>query len=245
MLKWFQQKGYPIVNVKIDDNQIIFEQEKFNYYSFDYSLYIDDDDNTDDNINNNSNNITWWIPISFTTSFELNFNEIFPKYWLPFKNQIVYQLPVMFNENDWYLLNLYRSGFYRVNYDIKNWKNLIKLLNTRLTTKMLPSPLRAQLIDDSLNLARANYIPYTLAFNLTNYLENEIDYIPWKSALYCFDYIRAMLDTSENKNYNFEVCILLLFIKSHLCTHVNKLCIFYICFRISFLITLFDRFKNK
>jgi hypothetical protein len=33
-------------------------------------------------------------------------------------------------------------------------------------------------MDDALNLARASLLPYDLAFNVTNYLKNEEEYLP-------------------------------------------------------------------
>jgi aminopeptidase N len=40
---------------------------------------------------------------------------------------------------------------------------------------------RAQLLDDALNLARAGLLNYSIALNLTTYLANETDFIPWIS----------------------------------------------------------------
>lgn len=52
---------------------------------------------------------------------------------------------------------------------------------------------RAQLIDDAFNLARADYLSYSILFNLTRYLRNESEYIPWKSAANGIKFLDAML----------------------------------------------------
>ena len=52
---------------------------------------------------------------------------------------------------------------------------------------------RAQLIDDALNLAQAGLLNYQTAMNVTRYLSNELEYLPWKSALRAFSYLDNML----------------------------------------------------
>lgn len=51
---------------------------------------------------------------------------------------------------------------------------------------------RAQLLDDSLNIARTNALPYAIPLALTQYLTEEQDYIPWKSALNGLSYLDLM-----------------------------------------------------
>lgn len=52
---------------------------------------------------------------------------------------------------------------------------------------------RAQLIDDSLNIARVNGIPYATALSLIGYLTEEVEYLPWKSAFNALEYVDLML----------------------------------------------------
>lgn len=85
------------------------------------------------------------------------------------------------------------TGFYRVNYDEQNWKLLTKhLMDPSRMHEIIPTN-RAQLLDDSLNLARAGLLNYSIAMNVTQYLYNELDYLPWKSALTAFSYLDDML----------------------------------------------------
>ena len=74
----------------------------------------------------------------------------------------------------------YFSGFYRVLYDEANYRSLIEFLKSG-DFKKIHSINRAQLIDDSLNLARAGLLGYPVALELTEYLTQETDYIPWAS----------------------------------------------------------------
>ena len=59
---------------------------------------------------------------------------------------------------------------------------------------MLPPVTRAQLLDDAMNLARAGFVDYDVALNLTQYLATrETDLIVWKAALRNFRYLDTML----------------------------------------------------
>lgn len=79
------------------------------------------------------------------------------------------------------------QGFYRVNYDQENWNRLIKQLNdSNIEIHVLN---RAQLIDDSFNLARAGILDYSTALDLSTYLVKEDDSIPWLTAIECLTYV--------------------------------------------------------
>lgn len=57
----------------------------------------------------------------------------------------------------------------------------------------IPTINRAQLIDDALNLARAELLDYTTALDITSYLVNETDYLPWKTTFNAMNYIDNVL----------------------------------------------------
>lgn len=74
-----------------------------------------------------------------------------------------------------------------MNYDKDNWNKLIQQLNVSHDTIHVLN--RAQLIDDSFNLARAGMLEYSTALNLSTYLTNENDTIPWYTAIDCLSYV--------------------------------------------------------
>ncbi|KAG7242610.1 hypothetical protein INR49_020323 [Caranx melampygus] len=96
---------------------------------------------------------------------------------------------------DWLLANTNVSGYFRVNYDLDNWNQLLSLLNTNHQTLSIIN--RAQIIDDAFNLARAKIISTSLALKTTKYLSKERDYIPWESALRNLNYYTLMFDRTE------------------------------------------------
>lgn len=72
------------------------------------------------------------------------------------------------------------SGFYRVNYDAKNWQLIGDQLRRNHT--MIHVINRAQILDDVFNLARAGVVDYPLALGFTRYLDREMDYVAWRPA---------------------------------------------------------------
>ena len=94
-------------------------------------------------------------------------------------------------------------GYYRVNYDEKNWKLIIKQLNEDHTKIHVIN--RAQIIDDALNLARVGLLNYELALGVTSYLNSETEYIPWAAALTGLRYIEEMLKRTSGYG-DFKVC---------------------------------------
>ena len=104
------------------------------------------------------------------------------------------------------LLPCLYSGYYRVAYDETNLGLIIQQLIGNHTA--IPSKNRAQLLDDALNVARANQLPYAKALDMTKYLKFERDYAPWTAAVNNLDFIDIMLyghadfnDWIVRKNY--------------------------------------------
>lgn len=103
-------------------------------------------------------------------------------------------------------VHFYRiSGYYRVNYDINNWELLANYLQDPQNYSKIASTNRAQIVDDALTLARAGKLDYRIALNLTQYLINENEYVPWRSALGAFNFIDSMMSSGPDY-YLLQVC---------------------------------------
>lgn len=60
------------------------------------------------------------------------------------------------------------------------------------------SPVSPQkIIDDVLSLARFSYLHYQNAFPVVFYLQNEIEYIPWKAAFKNLDFVLRRFKPNE------------------------------------------------
>lgn len=132
------------------------------------------------------------IPITVATESK-DFENTLPKLWMYLQKTItVGQL----QSKKWIILNVQSTGYYRVNYDPKNWRLIIQqLLENHEEIHYLN---RAQLIDDVFHLAQANKVGYRLAFDLTEYFTNETEYIPWRSLFNNFHFIDMMLRGESN-----------------------------------------------
>lgn len=62
----------------------------------------------------------------------------------------------------------------------------------------IAAPNRAQIVDDALTLARAGKLDYRIALNLTRYLVNEFEYVPWRSALGALNFIDSMMSSGPD-----------------------------------------------
>lgn len=177
---WTLQTGFPVITVSIDDNLITLEQERFVY------------SNTSKEIaDTNDRDPLWWVPISYTTSEQLNFNNTQPSKWIPRTKKYQFEDQKLINSN-WFIFNIQQTGYYRVNYGLNNWKSITSHLTNYQKFKTIGPTNRAQLIDDSMNLARGGLLPYEIALNLTTYLQHEDDYVPWKAAISTFSFIDEM-----------------------------------------------------
>lgn len=83
------------------------------------------------------------------------------------------------------------TDYYRVAYDEVNYELLAAQLvadHQRIKTNN-----RASLLDDTFILASVNLVPYKAALDLSRYLKDEIEYVPWNAVLAELNYIDTML----------------------------------------------------
>jgi aminopeptidase N len=92
-------------------------------------------------------------------------------------------------------------------YNEKNYKLLTNYLKSENHSNIHPLN-KAQLLDDSLNLARAGVLNYSTALDLTTYLERETDFIPWVSYFRALTFLNSRLTGTEDYD-NFKVTLTL------------------------------------
>lgn len=160
MDSWSLQGGYPLITVERDysANLIHVTQAPFLV----------------------TTNISplWTVPISFTKKTGANFQRTLADFWLSEKEQDVANDAVA---SDWVIFNLQQAGYYRVNYDTRNWEQLIDEL-TSGNHEIFPPTNRGQMIDDINVLANNGHVENRLRLSLMEYLSRETDMIPLQSA---------------------------------------------------------------
>jgi aminopeptidase N len=182
---WTLQEGYPVLMVtrNYNNNTLTLNQKRFLL-----------DPNSLNQLSNYINpfkplEFQWYIPYDYLINSNLS-----PFQWLP-PNKTDHIINIQ-SSNDWIIFNINEFGFYRVNYDKKNWNLLINGL--KQNSSQFPLVSRAQLIDDSFSLARAGDINVTIPLDLSTYLCRELNYIPFSSFSTNIQYPTIMFGQNEN-----------------------------------------------
>nr|XP_006811271.1 PREDICTED: glutamyl aminopeptidase-like [Saccoglossus kowalevskii] len=105
------------------------------------------------------------------------------------RSEAIFEWPS--DNSTWIKANVNQTGVYRVNYDEENWIALVKQL--REYHMALSAGDRAGLLNDAFNLAWAGYVNYSIALDLTRYLENEEDFVPWDTITDIFNDLSVLL----------------------------------------------------
>ncbi|KAH8382720.1 hypothetical protein KR009_004928 [Drosophila setifemur] len=187
MDSWTLQTGYPVINVTRDYSA---RTAKLNQQRYLLNTQIAQADR----------NGCWWVPLSYTTQGEQDFNNTAPKAWMECGKsgetlpKTIQDLP---GEDEWVIFNTQLSTLYKVNYDAKNWKLLIETL-TNGDFERIHVINRAQLIDDILYLAWTGEQEYEIALGLISYLHKEREFLPWKTALDNLQFVMLIARPTPN-----------------------------------------------
>lgn len=171
---WSNQKGFPLVTlIRNENGSITLSQGK-------YSAYV----------TNETDKSTWWIPYNLASAQNATFNQTLPSGWMAKGEQTKLIVSdgseIKWTNNDWVILNRKQTGYYRIQYDEKNYNLIIKELNDGDVNKIDPLN-RAQIIDDLHELVLRERISAKHLCNALNYLPKEKSYAPWQAANKIFD----------------------------------------------------------
>ncbi|XP_018360017.1 PREDICTED: aminopeptidase N-like [Trachymyrmex cornetzi] len=138
---------------------------------------------------------TWWVPITYTTRTELNFNDTVPRHWLtPDVQEIIISNIAQF---DWIILNLQQTGYYRVNYELTMWQKIAYYLNSD-NYKNIHVLNRAQILDDAFYLViEEKSLNLSTFWKLSHYLSRETDYVAWYPMIKAFEYLSIFIPFSK------------------------------------------------
>ncbi|XP_058125970.1 aminopeptidase N-like [Anopheles ziemanni] len=185
MDSWTLQTGYPVITVtrNYDDNSATVTQVRF------VSSELPADRNVTD--------YCWWIPLTYASAIRADFNDTVPKAWMNCEGiqgrkgnvKTVEDLP---DREHWVVFNVQMAALYKVKYDLANYRLIVAQLNGPKYDAIAILN-RAQLIDDAMDLAWTGQQQYGIAFAMMNYLRQEDEYIPWKSALTNLNAINRIL----------------------------------------------------
>uniref|UniRef100_A0A8C1ZI28 Aminopeptidase n=1 Tax=Cyprinus carpio TaxID=7962 RepID=A0A8C1ZI28_CYPCA len=181
MDRWTLQMGYPVVTISKNDsldNSVTISQEHFIY-------------DTDAKIQNPelfNKSFQWQIPLTLAVG---NSSHISTETIIWVSNKTETHRVGHVDGEMWLLGNINQTGYFRVNYDLHNWRLLIQQLMTNPTVQ-------AGLIDDVFNLARAGYLPQNVPLQMISYLSQETEFLPWHAASRALYQLDKLLDRTED-----------------------------------------------
>ncbi|CAH1647287.1 unnamed protein product [Spodoptera littoralis] len=184
MNSWTRQAGYPVLSVHrdYDSGRVQFEQRLFTAATDPYQKMLDQ---------------LWHIPISYCiVDSPVDTWTSKPKTWLKGRTTSV---NLAINDTQALYVNVDAIGYYRVNYDKKNWE----LLSIALKTGQIKSPItKSQLIDDAFNLAKVSQLNYSYALGLTTCVINgEDSKMVWDLLLNNMAFLRHNLRATSGYVY--------------------------------------------
>uniref|UniRef100_A0A452HFC5 Thyrotropin-releasing hormone-degrading ectoenzyme n=1 Tax=Gopherus agassizii TaxID=38772 RepID=A0A452HFC5_9SAUR len=188
MDQWTLQMGYPVITImrnETADNIVVISQEHF--------IYDIDAKTTDSDLRNNS--YLWQIPLTIAVG---NTSHISSEAIIWVSNKSEHHRIAALDETSWLLGNINQTGYFRVNYDVRNWRLLTDQLMRNHEVISISN--RAGLIDDAFNLARAGYLPQNIPLEIIRYLSEEKDFLPWHAASRALYPLDKLLDRTENYN---------------------------------------------
>jgi aminopeptidase N len=144
----------------------------------------------------------WIVPLTWTSQAQLDFDTLTPSAWLMTVDaQLEGGVPPA---DQWLLLNVQQTAYYRVNYDQDNWDMLFAFLEDPDTAELIHPLNRAQILDDSFALARFGHLSYATALASTNYLRHETTLGPWMAALAGLEFVRDRMYQSRDTEIIFD-----------------------------------------
>ncbi|XP_008550321.1 glutamyl aminopeptidase [Microplitis demolitor] len=160
---WTRQMGFPVVNVEKTGLNLTLTQKRF----------LLDPEATYDPLESDYH-YKWTIPITYITDKNSTptlvwFDKDSPKLNIKLTEPV-----------EWIKFNHKQIGYYRINYDKQSWENLHDVL--RWHHKRFSVSDRTNLIEDAFSLAQASELDYSVALNMTSYLAQERNAVPWDVA---------------------------------------------------------------
>ncbi|KAL5020034.1 hypothetical protein ScPMuIL_002926 [Solemya velum] len=178
---WVLQMNYPVVSIERTSDGMFASQTRF----------LLDHTATDPGVYTSPFGYKWDIPLTYTYEDEKHLDATKIHWMYRITDS---QLPRP-GEDKWILANVQQQGYYRVNYDDHNWRQLIRQLRTNY--RKIPTTNRAQILNDAWNLARAGLLDMRIALDTLDYLSAEREYIPWKTATVELDFVSSMLQRNK------------------------------------------------
>ncbi|XP_030559529.1 glutamyl aminopeptidase-like [Drosophila novamexicana] len=167
MRTWTEQMGYPVLNVRrASETSFIISQQRFLSNKASYEEAVE----------STEFGYRWSVAITYFLDTSES-NEVHSSLFEYDQDEA--DVPVT-TDVKWLKLNSHQLGYYRVNYESSIWQQLIQELVEQPTRFDIAD--RAHLLDDAFALADASQLSYSVPLEMTAYLAQETDFVPWYVA---------------------------------------------------------------
>ncbi|NXS60847.1 AMPE aminopeptidase, partial [Brachypteracias leptosomus] len=177
---WTRQMGYPVLEM---GNNSVFTQKRF---------LLDPKANA--SYPPSALGYRWNIPVKWRLGSSTNYTF--------YNTSDSAGIQIALPSNTYADINPDHIGFYRVNYNSQNWERISSLLVNN--HKNFSAADRAGILDDAFSLARPGLVNYSVPLQLTKYLRNETDYLPWHRVISSVTYLASMLEDDRNLYPRFQ-----------------------------------------
>ncbi|XP_006824368.2 aminopeptidase N-like [Saccoglossus kowalevskii] len=185
---WTLQMGYPVVTVWRDANTATILHTNQSHFLLD--PYDEPSSKYDDL------GYKWYVPITYTHGSEQEFKN--PA--LKWQNRGPASIELNgASDNDWIILNINQTGYYRVNYQNNDWEKLADQLKD--DHLVIPVRSRTALISDSFTISHGHQLDQVIAWKITEYMQEESDYNPWRALTDNIETTKRMLKRTTSYGY--------------------------------------------
>nr|XP_022330971.1 endoplasmic reticulum aminopeptidase 1-like [Crassostrea virginica] len=176
---WTLQMGYPVITLSRQGSKVTASQSR--YLSFPNSTIKEEFQSRF--------GYKWYVPFVYGVMDESQ-KIVENKIWLNMT-----QATVNVDSNKLVIGNYGNTGYYRVNYELATWQKIIQQLKTN--HKVFSDGDRAGFISDAFEFSRSGLLDITVALEMTKYLADEEDFLPWSSAVNALTYIKQRIQYRE------------------------------------------------
>ncbi|XP_043653070.1 aminopeptidase N [Drosophila teissieri] len=160
---WSHQAGYPLLTVtrNYEAGTITITQKRYVASKTD------------------TNTATWYVPLNFATASKYDYRNTTATHYLLNVTETVIS-DVDASSDDYIIVNIQNSGYYRTLYDSQNYGLITAALKSQ-PHRFHPRN-RAQLLYDTYIFVTTDRLSHSILLELLGYLVNEQQYAPWSTA---------------------------------------------------------------
>ncbi|XP_032687684.1 aminopeptidase N-like [Odontomachus brunneus] len=136
----------------------------------------------------------WIIPVNYITESSYESYNISEVLWLKWGK--VKRITAI-SSDDFLIVNAEQLGYYRVNYDTRNWLMISTYLQKK-NFSHIPSINRAQLINDAYYFTIKNQLETYIFVNITRHLKLDTDFVGWYPMFNILSYMSIYFQFSES-----------------------------------------------